>query len=92
VSREIFAKLEITEKGDLRKSCGSNHPPKADGSRGWHPLFRHFAAGVARSPASLGRRAGPHREGEGVTAITGRVQRTGGQGIEVGAYFFAVPR
>ena len=69
----------------------SDHPPKAAGSRGWHPLFRHFAAEGRSVAASLGRRAWPHREGEGVTAITGRGQRTGGQGIEAGAYFFAVP-
>ena len=40
---------------------------------------------VARSPGLAAPR------GRGVTAITGRVQRTGGQGIEAGAYFFAVP-
>ena len=54
-------------------------------------MREHFAAEGRSVAASLGRRAWPHREGEGVTAITGRVQRTGGQGIEVGAYFFAVP-
>jgi len=76
----------------LRKSRGSNHPREARGRAEGVPLREHFAAEGRSVAASLGRRTGPHREGEGVTAITGRVQRTGGQGIEVGAYFFAVPR
>jgi hypothetical protein len=67
----------------------------AEGGRvaGRPPLARALRRGGRRSvAASLGRRVWPHREGEGVTAITGRVQRTGGQEIEVGAYFFVVPR
>ena len=61
----------------MRKSCGSNHPPKADGSGAGHPLISHFRRVVVRLARSRAGREGHAPRREGVTAITGRGQRIG---------------
>ena len=63
-------------------------------------MFQHFAAEGRSVAASLGRRTWPHREGEGVTAITSGGECWAYVGLEgacarnwqASAYFFAVPR
>jgi hypothetical protein len=58
----------------LRKSCGSNHPPKADGSGAGHPLISYFRRVVVRLARTRRQSGAAHLEGEGVTDITGRGQ------------------